>query len=126
MTTAFKKGPVSLAERAEVEIGYAQGDTVSDLSARLNRSPKVIEKVLQDLAMRPTLAPARVVRLVLEFPLQDCSIQLPNGVQFTLGLPVGLDSTNNSAMLEQIQVFLESKEVETEDRLTEKESALYA
>lgn len=116
----FKKGPVSAEIKAKIEADFLAGSTEAQLSARYERSPEVISKVLQTLAMRPKPV-ARTMKATLEF--RPLLIKTPNGCEFELQVPVGMDATNNTVMLEQIQRFLDSTRAEASeaDKLKESE-----
>lgn len=118
----FKKGPVSAEIKAQIEADFLAGSTEAQLSVRHERSPEVIAKVLQTLAMRPKPV-ARTMKAAFEFRRQPLLIKTPNGCEFELQVPVGMDATNNTVMLEQIQRFLDSTRAETPevDRLKESE-----
>lgn len=118
----FKKGPVSAEIIAKIEKDHLEGATTEQLSERYERSPAVIEKTLARLAERPKPV-ARVTRAVLEFDYRPLSIKTPNGCEFELTIPVGMDATSNTVMLEQIQHFVDTHKGETaaQDRLQQGE-----
>lgn len=127
----LKKGPVSAAEQAQIQADFQANMTTEAIGRKFQRSPKVIQKVLSDLQLKPTESPSeqrRKLRIVLDVDLIDIRIALPNGVKYTFELPGGLDATNNSAILEQIQAQLQEHQSETNSGLTlqDKEADLYA
>lgn len=127
----LQKGPVSAAHRKEIEGLFKAGMTLAQIAAKYNRSEKVIQTVLSNIALQPTESPStqrRKLRIVLEVETADINISLPNGIKYTFELPIGLDATNNSAILAQIEAQLRAKQSETNEglTLTEKELDLYA
>lgn len=107
-----KKGPVSADDKALIEKLYVNGATEQQLCEQFERSPHVIAKVLQEIALRPKAA-GRPIKGVAEFAFGKIKIQTPNGFEFDLALPVGMDATNNSAVVEQIQRFLTTNQAPT-------------
>lgn len=127
----LKKGPVSAAEQAQIQADFQANMTTEAIGRKFQRSPKVIQKVLSDLQLKPTESPSeqrRKLRIVLDVDLIDIRIALPNGIKYKFELPGGLDATNNSAILEQIQAQLQEHQSETNSGLTlqDKEADLYA
>lgn len=107
-----KKGPVSADHKARIEDAWLHGATEQQLCERFERSPHVIAKVLQEIALRPKPV-NRPAKAVLEFDFRKTKIETPNGFEFELEVPVGMDATNNSAMVEQIQRFLDTTKAPT-------------
>lgn len=111
----FKKGPVSAEVKARIESDFLSGTTEASLSKKYERSPKVIAKILQDLAMRPVPV-SRQQQAVKDFRLMPVRISTPNGCSFQLELLTGMDATNNTVMVEQISQFLDLHRGVTEDK----------
>ena len=111
----FKKGPVAAEAQQQIERDFLAGFTEASLSEKYQRSPKVISKILQALAMRPVPVERRT-KVALEFNLRPAVINTPNGCAFEIKVPTGMDATNNTILLEQLSRFLDQHRGTTEDK----------
>lgn len=126
----LQRGVIPAGQKVEILADHQAGAPVEDLMRKYGRSKKVLLKFLEQQQNQP-LSPsaARVLRLVVEVPLQDHEIKIPMGISVPLALPVGLDATNTTAFLQQIKHLMESlaaPSATVEAPLTPLEEALHA
>lgn len=127
----LKRGTIPAEDRELILADLRAGLAVEAIARKHGRKPDTMAKYIKELGQQevPPAQQRRTLQVIVEVPIEDVQIRLPNGIVVPLALPAGLDSTNTTAFMLQLQHIMDEFQVgnpQTQEGPSTLEQALHA